>query len=300
MHNDKIAISQSLVYQLIEEQFPDWASLPIEPVHSIGTDNAIYRIGKYMAVRLPYRPAVAEQGEKEARWLPVIAPHLPLAVPIPLAIGKPSENYPYSWTICRWLEGENAIVEPITDWAKAATVLARFISALQKIDATDGPLPGSHNFSRGEPLVYRDRETRAAIERLRAMVDIVDIESATKAWEAALATSAWDQSPVWLHGDLHAGNLLVQRGRLSAVIDFGGLGIGDPACDLMVGWTLLTPQARDIFRAALSVDAATWARGRGWALSFGLIALPYYLHTNPTLAGIARYAIEQVLKDAKQ
>jgi len=292
---DEIAISLPSAKQLVSEQFPHWAELAIGTVNSAGTDNTIFRLGPDMALRFPRRQGALEQAQKEARWLPLIAPHLPLAVPLPIAMGKASSLFPYDWAVCRWLDGENALLEPVTDWAQAASSLAAFVSAMQRMDAKNGPAPGDHNFWRGVPLSNRDKQTREAIASLGSMGSIVDIAAVLKAWKAALAAPAWDKPPTWIHGDLHAGNLLVKDGKLSAVIDFGGLGVGDPACDLMVAWTFLTPEARVIFRKALSVDDAAWQRGRGWALSFGLIALPYYLNSNKTLAGIARYAIEQAL-----
>ena len=232
--------------------------------------------------------------DKEQQWLPRLAPHLPLAIPVPLAKGTPGEGYPWYWSVYRWLEGENATIERIANPDQVAHDLADFIAALQRIDPTGGPPPGPHNFFRGEPLSLRDAETRAAIAPLDGMLDT---DAATAAWEASLQTPAWDGPPVWIHGDLQSGNLLVQQGRLSAVIDFGGLGVGDPACDLMVAWNLLSAETRDIFRAALPVDDATWARGRGWAMSMGLIALPYYQNTNPVLASIARRSIDEALAD---
>ncbi len=179
---------------------------------------------------------------------------------------------------------------------QAARELAHFIAALQRIDPVGGPPPGPHNFFRGVPLAMRDPSTRAAIATLHGTLDA---SALTTAWEAALQVPAGHGPPVWIHGDLAPLNLLVQQGRLSAVIDFGGLGVGDPACDLIVAWNLLSAQTRDVFRAALPVDDATWARGRGWALSIGLIALPYYQRTNPILAGIARRTIDEVLADQK-
>ncbi len=244
MHDDEIDVALSLVNRLVAGQFPEWAGLPIRPINSAGTDNAIFRLGDNMAVRLPRRPVAAEQLEKEHRWLPGIAPQLPLDVPVPLALGMPAEGYPLPWSVCRWLEGENAVFAPIADLREAATALAQFVSALQKIAPTDGPQPGAHNFFRGVPLRNRDAQTRTAIASLHG---IIDTDAVMDAWEAALNAPTWDGPPVWLHGDIHAGNLLVQQGRISAVIDFGGLGIGDPACDLMVGWTLLSAETRRRF-----------------------------------------------------
>jgi aminoglycoside phosphotransferase (APT) family kinase protein len=294
MHVDEVDTDVSLVGRLLAAQCPQWADLPIEPVHSAGTDNALYRLGDDMAVRLPRIHWATEQVDKEHRWLPRLAPLLPLAIPVPLAKGTPGEGYPWHWSVYRWLDGENATLERIADPRQAATELAQFIVALQRIDPTCGPPPGPHNSGRGVPLATRDTRTRTSIEALQG---IIDADAATAAWEAALQAPAWRRPPVWIHGDLQSGNLLAVQGRLSAVIDFGCLGVGDPACDLIVAWNLLSAETRAVFRAALRVDDATWARGRGWALSVGLIALPYYQSTNPVLAGIARRAIDEALAD---
>jgi len=294
MHADEIETDVGLVRRLLAAQFPRWARLPIAPVPSAGTDNALYRLGDDMVVRLPRIHWAVEQVDKEQRWLPWLAPRLPLAVPIPLAAGAPGAGYPWRWSVYRWLDGENATLDRLADPCQAAADLAGFVAALHAIDATDGPPPGAHNSWRGVPLAARDAETRTAIAALRGALDM---DAATAAWEAALAAPAWEGPPVWLYGDLHAGNLLAREGRLSAAIDFGCLGVGDPACDLLPAWTLFTAATRPAFRAPLAVDDGTWARGRGWALSFGLIALPYYQDTNPGLAAIARHAIAEALLD---
>lgn len=296
MHANEVETDERLVRQLLRAQFPGWASLPIAPVRSAGTDNALYRLGHDMVVRLPRIESAAGQVGKEQQWLPRLAPHLPLAIPVPFVKGVPAEGYPWHWSVYSWLAGENATLDCLADPSQAAIDLAHFITALQRIDATDGPPAGSHNFFRGMPLAHRDAVTREAIAALHGKVDT---DAATTAWEAALNTPVWDSDPVWVHGDLQSVNLLAVGGQLSAVIDFGGLGVGDPACDMLVAWSLFTPQMRETFRAALSVDDATWARGRGWALYFGLLALPYYEETNPVLAGIARYAVEQVLGEGR-
>lgn len=294
MHADEVDTDASLVRRLLAAQFPHWADLSIEPVASAGTENAIFRLGDDMAVRLPRRPGATEQLEKEHRWLPRLAPLLPLAVPVPLANGTPAEGYPSHWSVCRWLEGENVTIERLADPAQAAGDLAQFVIALQRIDPTDGPPPGEHNFHRGVPLVVRDACTRSAIADLDGLVDT---EAVTAAWEADLQAPAWDGPLVWVHGDLQSGNLLAVQGRLSAVIDFGGLGVGDPACDLIVAWSLFSGESREAFRTALSIDDATWARGRGWALSVALIFIPYYLDTNPVGVVDARRTIDKVLAD---
>jgi aminoglycoside phosphotransferase (APT) family kinase protein len=297
MHIDEVDIDLSLVRRLLTAQFPQWADLPIEPVQSAGTDNAIYRLGPDMALRLPRIPSSAGQVAKEQQWLPRLAPLLPFAIPLPLAKGVPGEGYPWHWSIYQWLSGENATIERIADPGQLARDLAQFIAALQRIDPAGGPLSGPHNSFRGVPLAMRDPLTRAAIATLH---DTLDPSALTTAWETALQTPVWHNPPVWIHGDLQSGNLLAQQGRLAAVIDFGCLGVGDPACDLIVAWSLLSSESRDIFRTTLAVDDATWARGRGWALSIGLIALPYYQDTNPVLAAISRRAIDEVLADQKR
>ena len=294
MHDDEVPTDVALVRRLLAAQFPHWADLRIEPVPSAGTDNALYRLGSHMVVRLPRIAWAVGQVDKEHRWLPKLAPLLPLAIPSPLARGSPAEGYPWHWSVYRWLEGKDATVARVADPLQAATELAQFITALQRIDPTGGPLAGEHNFFRGVPLAARDEPTRAAIAALHRDVDT---RAVTAAWEASLRAPAWDGAPVWIHGDLQPGNLLVADGRLTAVIDFGGLGVGDPACDLMAAWSFFSADAREVFRANLRVDDATWSRGRGWALSVGLIALPYYRETNPTLSATARRAIGEAVGD---
>jgi aminoglycoside phosphotransferase (APT) family kinase protein len=292
MHADEMDTDVRLVGRLLAGQFPQWAHLPLEPVPSAGTDNALYRLGDDMAVRLPRIQWAVEDVDKEHQWLPRLAPLLPVAVPVPLGKGEPAEGYPWHWSIYPWLDGENPAVDGITDPGSLATELAQFVAALHRIDPTGGP-PAS----RGIPLADRDAPTRTAIDALQG---IVDTAAATAAWDAAAQTPAWPGPPVWVHGDLSPGNLLTVDGRLSAVIDFGGLGVGDPACDLIVAWNLLPANTRNVLRAALRVDDATWERGRGWALSIALIQLPYYHRTNPVLAASARYVISEVLADHRK
>jgi aminoglycoside phosphotransferase (APT) family kinase protein len=289
MHADELEIDASLVRRLLAAQFPEWAELSIESVPSAGTDNALYRLGDDMVVRLPRIHWAAEQPELEHEWLPRLAPVLPLAVPVPRALGAPDEGYPWHWSVCSWLDGENATLDRIVDQHDTATALGEFVAALHRLDPDGGP-----EASRGVPLAQRDRRTREAIAQL---ADTFDVDALTLAWEAALDAPAWDGPPVWIHGDLQSGNLLALDGRLRAVIDWGCLGVGDPACDVMPAWTYFTAETRDAYRAALPVDDATWARARGWALSVGVIALPYYVRSNPVLAGIARRAIDEVLAD---
>jgi aminoglycoside phosphotransferase (APT) family kinase protein len=278
-------IDADLVRRLVAGQFPPWADLPIAPVASAGTDNALFRLGEAMCVRLPRQDWAVGQVGKEQRWLPVLAPHLPIAIPTPLAHGAPAEGYPWDWSVYDWLPGAAPGPAACLD-VQAARDLAGFLTALQRIDAADGPRPGAHNFGRGIRLAKRDAPTRDAIA---AVADEIDAPAALALWDAALAAPLWAEPPVWIHGDLHPGNLLIDdAGRITAVIDFGGLGVGDPACDLMAGWMGFEGEALAVFLAAMAPDPATLARGRGWTISNAAIALASYRDTNLALAGAAR------------
>jgi aminoglycoside phosphotransferase (APT) family kinase protein len=290
-----VKIDVALVRRLVAAQFQEWADLPIRPVASGGWDNRTFHLGERMSVRLPSAAPYALQVAKEHRWLPKLAPLLPLPIPVPLAMGYPAEGFPWHWSVYRWLEGEPATVERIADLSEFAATLAQFLIALQRIDATGGPPPGQHNFFRGGPLAIYDGESRQAIATLGGRIDAGAV---TAVWQAALAAT-WQGSPVWVHGDVSAGNLLVRNGRLGAVIDFGSSAVGDPACDLAIAWTLLEGESRDAFRAALPLDRATWARGRGWTLWKGLITLTLAQHVdaNPLEADKAHRVIDAVLAD---
>jgi aminoglycoside phosphotransferase (APT) family kinase protein len=294
MHPDHVDIDVSLVSQLVATQFSQWAELPIKPIEDGGWDNRTFHLGDHMTVRLPSAAAYAQQVEKEQRWLPRLAPLLPLPLPVPLATGAPADGYPWHWSVYQWLQGENATIERISDLPQFATKLAQFLVALQQIDAASGPEPGLHNFFRGGPLNIYDGEARQAIAALDGKIDT---EAVTAVWEASLAAK-WCGSPVWIHGDVSAGNLLVERGRLSAVIDFGCSGVGDPACDLSIAWTLFKGESREAFRAALPVDNATWARGRGWTLWKALITA-CQTPRHPLEGKESRRIIDEVLADHK-
>ncbi|MEO3431831.1 aminoglycoside phosphotransferase family protein [Inquilinus sp. CAU 1745] len=286
-------IDASLVRRLIAKQFPQWAGLPVRPVRFGGHDNRTFHLGDRMTVRLPSHAAYSAQVEKEHRWLPKLAPLLPLPIPTPLAMGEPAEGYRWRWSVYRWLEGETAEQGRIDDPKQFALALAEFLIALMKVDATGGPPAGAHNFHRGGPLTVYDGETRRALAALNGRIDT---DAARAVWESALDAS-WHGEPVWFHGDVAGGNLLVKDGRLTAIIDFGTSGVGDPACDLTVAWTLLEGKSRDVFRTALPHDDATWARGRGWALWKALITLAGHIDANPAGAAKARKVIEEVLAD---
>lgn len=263
------SVDVELVRRLVEAQFPQFAALPLEAIHPGGWDNRTFRLGRELSVRLPSAERYAAQVEKEHRWLPRLAPHLPLAVPAPLAMGAPAEGYPWHWSIYRWLEGQPATTGLIADRPAFARSLAAFLAALYRIDGTHGPAAGSHNFHRGGRLAVYDSETQAA---LSALTGRIDADAAAEIWTAALS-SEWRLEPVWVHGDVASGNLLVKDGKLYAVIDFGSSGVGDPACDLVIAWTEFSGDSRAVFRSELPFDDDTWRRARGWALWKALITV---------------------------
>lgn len=390
MHPDEVPTDVHLVRALVATQFPRWAGLPVSPVTSSGTDNAMFRLGPSLVARLPRIPAAVDNVAREQRWLPHLAPHLPVAIPVPLAHGEPAHGYPFPWSVLHWLDGENpspptatppgdpltgpedppaepgnplpdpgnpllepenplpgsknplphrgnpptdgrlrtgpgtrsavefhaeSRAEPLGDPpdihstgghrqsgvargglstgvdAELARGLAGFVAALRAVDPAGGPESG-----RGQALVTRDEPTRAALARLDGEIDVA---RAARVWADCLAVGPGDAAPAWCHGDLSPGNVLVRDGRLRAVIDFGGIGVGAPTVDLVVAWNLLSPAGREVFRAELAVDDATWERGRGWALSIALIQLPYYRVSNPALAANARHTISEALSPGR-
>ncbi|MFI1994074.1 aminoglycoside phosphotransferase family protein [Actinoplanes sp. NPDC020271] len=276
-------ISTGLVRRLVDDQFPEWAGLPLTLVDPAGSDHVIHRLGPDLSVRLPRHEGAIGQATKELEWLPRLAPHLPLAVPVPVAVGRPGLGYPWHWAVARWLDGEPATTA--LDSAETAETLAGFLRALRAL-----PVDGAPTGNDG--LAARDPWTRAAITKA---ADAFDAGPMTRLWDEALAAPGWERPPVWFHGDFHTGNLLAGNGRVSAVIDFGGLGAGDPAVDLMMAFTLMSARTRPAFREALAVDDATWLRGRGWALSAGLIAYTAYAATDPHIAAVTTYQINQAL-----
>jgi aminoglycoside phosphotransferase (APT) family kinase protein len=259
---ERITVTAPQVRRLIEEQFPQWAGLAVQPVASGGWDNWTFHLGDAMLVRLPSAAEYALAVGKEQRWLPVLAPQLPLPIPVPLARGEPGADYPYSWSVYPWLDGEPASTDRFADPVRFAVDLAGFLTALRSTDPADGPRPGKHNWFRGGTLRTYDG---AAQRALRALDGHIDTGLARRIWQNAL-DARWDGTESWFHGDVAEGNLLLRDGQLAAVIDFGTCGVGDPACDLAIAWTLLTAEGRQVFRERLRVGEAEWSRGRGWAL----------------------------------
>ncbi|MFF8290754.1 aminoglycoside phosphotransferase family protein [Streptomyces sp. NPDC016309] len=284
-------IDEDLVRRLVEGQFPQWRGLAVRRFASGGTVNAVYRLGADMVVRLPLREGGAQDVVMEREWLPRLAPLLPTAVPEVLGAGEPAEGFPWAWSVYRWLEGENPVAGALEEPGPLAEDLARFVAGMREVSLSGAPAA-----YRGGPVGTLDAATRAAIEELRGIPEEgVDCDAVTALWEETLRAPEWDGPPVWLHADLMPGNLLVRDGRLASVIDFGCMGVGDPACDLFPAWNLLPPDAREVFRKHLGVDDATWVRGRGRTLSQALLALPYYRRGNPAMADNARHVIRAVL-----
>jgi aminoglycoside phosphotransferase (APT) family kinase protein len=289
MHEGELDIGAELVGRLVAAQFPRLAGLPIRAVQPTGTVNAIYRLGDDLCTRLPRVRTYADDLEDEWRWLPWLAPRLPLRIPEPVAKGRPASGYPFPWAIYRWISGQPYADELIGDERQAARDLARFVAELRRIDPPAGAPRGGRR-----PLRELDAVTRAAIESAR---DVIDADAATAAWERALEAPAWEGTPVWIHADLLRPNLLVGGGRLSAVIDFGGAGIGDPAADVIAAWSVFGPAGREAFRGALDVDDGTWSRARGFALHQAAMIIPYYPETNPGFVTLAKRTIDEVLAD---
>lgn len=263
-----IDVDVSLATQLIAAQFPQWADMHVRPVETQGWDNRTFRIGNTLKAKFPRAAGYAAQAEKEARWLPAMAPHLPVRIPAVLGVGKPGEGYPFAWSVQAWIDGDVVGAQNGAN-ALLAKSVANFLSALRRAPAGDAPPAGAHNFHRGGDLAIYDAEAREALQALGGAIDTM---RATVVWREALATR-WDEPAVWVHGDVAMGNVLARDGALCAVIDFGCLGAGDPACDLTLAWTLFTGDARTAFREGADLDTACWARARGWALWKAMVTL---------------------------
>jgi aminoglycoside phosphotransferase (APT) family kinase protein len=299
LHHDEVRIDEDLVEQLLRTQLPDLANQELRLVPAQGTDNVVFRLGTELSVRLPRKPPAVRSLLIEREWLPRMAPRLPLAVPLPVASGEPSGAYPFPWMVCTWVSG---MPLPPGGGLSASDVdtLAEFVIALQALETTGGPQvqPGQ----RAGPVAAYDAVARAALDETSALTaagriepDLVDEEAAASAWRAAVEAPAWQGPGVWVHRDLQGGNLVTVDGRLSGVLDFGGLAVGDPAGDVMAAFHLFSFEGRTRFRAAVDADDATWVRARGWALTQGLEALPYYLDTHPGMVAMARRVIQATL-----
>jgi aminoglycoside phosphotransferase (APT) family kinase protein len=294
MHEHEVSIDERVVRSLLADQFPDLADQPLERFPSGGTENAVFRLGPHLAVRMPLHEDAVSGLVKEIRWLPKLRPLIHLEVPEVRATGVAGDGYPYPWTIVRWLDGADAVSAPIASLERAAETLARFCTDLWSADPGDVPTPDTQGFDRGQHLSYRDESFREAIGRCASLVDVPAL---TRIWDEALAAPHWSEPPRWVHTDLIPPNLLVREGRLVGVLDFGGVATGDPAWDLTPAWFVLDGAGRDRFQELLEsdVDEAAWTRARGAVVSQAVIALPYYLHTNPVMVQVARRGIDALL-----
>ena len=287
LHEGEVEVGDATVRALLMEQFPEWADEPLRRVPDSGTDNAIYRLGEDMGIRRPRIQWAEAQIEKECRWLPELALGLPVSVPVPLAKGHPSHVYPFPWLVYPWLEGVSLDRAVIEDWGVLAREVGEFIIALGRRPTDDGPPP----IRRGNPMVQYDPEVQWA---LRQLDDSVDVERAKAVWENAVDVGEWSEDPVWVHGDLLPGNILVSKGHVSGIIDWSGAGVGDPACEAMLAWSLPSG-ARSVFRQTIGFDDATWVRARGWVVQQTAPYIPYYAKSLPLAVEQARRRLEAAL-----
>jgi aminoglycoside phosphotransferase (APT) family kinase protein len=296
IHENEIRATADQVRRLVARQCPRWAGLPVTPLPEEveGTDHVLFRIGPDLVARMPRIPGAVEQANSDARWLPVLAPHLPVRIPVPLYVGEPDDGYPWRWTVVPWVSGTTPARLGCDDVVLARD-LAAFVHALHAVEPAGGPAkaPGS----RGTPLVHIDDGVRRVLPRLAGHDDGFDLTAAVKAWDACVAAPDWDRDPVWIHGDLQPGNLITEHGRLVAVIDFGALGVGDPAPDLAAALWTFTGPARRVYREAVGYDDATWRRACGWALGPALTGIDYYRHTFPRMAEYGRRLVRAVIAD---
>jgi aminoglycoside phosphotransferase (APT) family kinase protein len=294
MHVDEVEVDAALVAGMLHTQLPDLAELPIRRVASGGTENAIFRLGDRLALRMPLQQSAVSGLLKEMRWLPVLRPYVRLETPTIVRSGRATSAYPFPWAVVRWLDGEDAMSASVDSTLDLAHALADFVADLRSIPAAQLPPPGSEGFTRGGPLRRRDEDFHTALPRC---APVVDVSRVATIWRDALVAPDWDGPPVWLHADLIAPNLLVRDGRLAGVLDFGAMATGDPAYDLIVAWFVLDAAGRRLFLDRVGIDDATCRRARGLVVSQSVIALPYYRDTNPVMVATALRGIAEVLSD---
>ncbi len=293
MNDKSIMPTLYLARKLIAEQFPEYADLPITDVEKQGHDNRTYRLGEHMLIRMPTAADYALKVPKEQELLPQLAKRLSVSIPAPIKMGKPSADYPYLFSIYKWLPGKSINLLTLTDQDKEqlAFDLAKFLKELQAITDVEGPEPGQHNWWRGDHVSVYDKGAR---EQIVELAEIIDVTRALALWDQACATK-WDKNPVWIHGDFAIGNILMDGGKLSAVIDFGGAAVGDPACDLVIAWTYLNGKARKIFISEMNMDDDTWLRARAWALWKATFELCQIADKNSSEAGLQKRIIDEVM-----
>ena len=291
MHEDQVEVDVDIVRGLLAEQRPDLADLPIRPVVSTGTVNALFRIGNNVVARLPLQDRWEEGIEREWRWIPWLSSRISAArLPVPIFKGVPNDAFPFAWSVYGWIDGAPYDDDLVDDETDVARQLARYVLELRALE-----IPSTAPEGGRDPLAELDDDTREAIEDAK---NVIDAPGAMAVWDQALRTPPWDGTPVWIHGDLLRPNLIVHDGRLEAVIDYGYIGVGDPATDLIAAWAVFGPSGRAAYRDALQPDDGGWARGRGIALHQAAMIIPYYAETNPVFVGLARRTIEQIIDEA--
>jgi aminoglycoside phosphotransferase (APT) family kinase protein len=287
MHEGEVLVDDDTVRALLEDQFPNWADRRLLRIADSGTDNAIYRLGDDLGIRLPRIHWAKAQIEKECRWLPNLAADLPTPVPVPLAEGRPGHGYPFPWLVYPWLGGTSLDRATVDNWDVVAEGVAEFVLALEQVSPVGGPPPTR----RGSPMAQYDEAVQSGIGRLDG---VIDVERARHVWQSALEAGDWTGDPVWVHGDLLPGNILIGKNRLSGIIDWSGAGVGDPACDAMLAWSL-PPDARRLYRSTLELDDATWARARGWVVEQTVFYIPYYAKSLPLAVDQATRRLNEAL-----
>jgi aminoglycoside phosphotransferase (APT) family kinase protein len=296
-------VDTALAQRLVSTQFPEHAHLKVTPLASSATDNVVYRLGEKLVARLPRSSAAERQIEKDVRWLPAMQRQLSTQVPSILGVGMPDASFPYKWTIQQWIDGVDATPKATADWTQTARSLARVVTELRQIDATSGPAPDAGNSLRGAPLTQLDEHVRHAAAFTQEMgaksrfTSGVDVAHVLDIWDQALTAPAWAGPPVWVHGDLTPGNVLVRDNDLAAVIDFGCSGVGDPACDNIPAWTLFTGASRADYLRLTYLDDHTHLRARGWAVYVGITAMPYHYESNPAFCRFARGVLDEVVRE---
>lgn len=286
-------ITLELAKKLIVTQFPEYAELNVSEVEQQGLDNKTYRVGDDMLIRMPTAESYALKVPIEQELLPTLAKHLSIAIPAPIKMGKPSDDYPYAFSIYKWLDGSSANHVTLDEQSleNLAFDLATFLKELQAITDVEGPSPGQHNWYRGDHISVYDSGAR---EQIAKLADIIDSNSAIDLWDRACGTK-WNKEPIWIHGDFAFGNILIKYNKLSGVIDFGGTAMGDPACDLVIAWTYLSGKARDVFITEMGLDEDIWLRARAWALWKATFELCNIADKNSPEALFQKKIIDEVL-----
>ncbi|MFJ4414193.1 MULTISPECIES: aminoglycoside phosphotransferase family protein [unclassified Streptomyces] len=296
LHPNEIPTTPALVRELLATQVPEWAGLPLRYAGA-GTDNTMYRLGDEYVVRLPRTPEGSPA--RELTWLPRLAPHLSHRVPEPLRHGAPTDRFPAEWTVSRWIEGEEPGPGTVRDWTAFGADLATFVRELRGAPLMGARRADGLSWYRGGQLRGIAAQAEAALAGCAALGDALDLDltALREVWKTALALPDAEGPEGWLHGDLRPANLLVEDGRLHAVLDFGTLSLGLPDAEHSPVFDL-PPEARTAYRAALALDDTTWTRARGWALAVAALAVPYYWKTLPDFAAESVTRLRNVLADA--